>query len=652
MLLVWGLAVTPLLADQGTDALKRMSIEQLLDLEVTATRSAETAGEVAAAISVITTDDIRRSGARSLPEALRLVPGIQVGRIDGARWATGARGFADRLSRAMLVLVDGRAVYSPLFAGTYWEVQDLLLEDVDRIEVIRGPGGTLWGANAVNGIINIVTKGAAQTQGALATAEAGMYGQGIGALRFGGTARDGQLAYRFYGKGGQREHQSDVNGGEADRSRLGQVGGRADWTLSSRRALTVQGDVYRQRLGEGAVRTSYTAPFTQTTIVQAPLAGGNVLARLSGPVGSRAEFKLQTYYDRTSRDEVPVGEVRDTFDVDYQQSQHLWERHRMTFGAGYRVTSGVITAVAPSAILPARRTDNLFSAFVQDDITLLPNRLRATVGTKIEHNAYSGVELQPSARLLITPAPSTSLFASVSRAVRTPSRVETDYTTTSLVNPAVPVFVRLQPNPAFQSERLVAYEAGTRVRAGTRAYLTASAFYNVLDDVLSTEFVRQYAETIPPGPPHVVIDVMFRNGLFGEAHGAELTADVRPLAWLRGTAAYSYFKTSITRDPGAIDVSQERRYEGITPRHQVQAQASADLPRNVTVDLTLRHASSLAAGPVPAYTTVSLRAGWQISPRVDVSVVGQDVNRSTHLEWPGGRPIHRSLYAKVTFRHP
>ena len=170
MLLVWGLAVTPLLADQGTDALKRMSIEQLLDLEVTATRSAETAGEVAAAISVITTDDIRRSGARSLPEALRLVPGIQVGRIDGARWATGARGFADRLSRAMLVLIDGRAVYSPLFAGTYWEVQDLLLEDVDRIEVIRGPGGTLWGANAVNGIINIVTKGAAQTQGALATA--------------------------------------------------------------------------------------------------------------------------------------------------------------------------------------------------------------------------------------------------------------------------------------------------------------------------------------------------------------------------------------------------------------------------------------------------------------------------------------------------
>ncbi|MGE3958138.1 MAG: TonB-dependent receptor plug domain-containing protein [Vicinamibacterales bacterium] len=638
---------------QGTADLKRMSLEQLLEIEVsTVTRRPEQTGDVPAALFVITGDDIRRSGATSLPEALRLAPGLQAAQLDGGKWATGIRGFADRLSRAMLVLIDGRAVYSPLFAGTYWEVQDLMLEDIDPIEVIRGPGGTLWGANAVNGIINIVRKPASTTQGVLASAERGTFGHVAGGARVGGQSADGTLAYRFYGRAIRRAQEYQDTGTPYAGTRTVQAGGRADWRRQDGRLLTVQGDAYRVMLGQVAVRTSYVSPFRETDVVDSPLSGGNVLARMSRAAGAGRGFQLQAFYDRTVRRETPIGEVRDTVDLDYQQTERPWGRHRLAFGGGYRVTSGLIAAVAPSAILPPRRTDNLFTAFLQDEIRLAGDRLRASLGTKVEHNAYSGFVAQPSARLLWSPAADHTVFVSVTRAARTPSRVETDYTTTSLSNPAMPSFVRLVPNPGFRPETLVAYEAGYRVRPGARAYLTVSTFYNRLDDVLSTEFVRSYSETVAPGPPHTVLEVMFRNGLFGHAYGAELTADVRPIEIVRGTVNYAWSRTVVTRDPGAIDVSQERRYEGITPRHQFQAQAAVDLPFRLALDVSLRHVSALAAGPVAAYTTASVRLGWQASERVEIALVGQDVNRARHQEWPGGLLVQRSVVLKATFRQP
>ena len=648
---VWLAPAVTVHAQAGGQDLKRMSLEDLLNVEVTTvTRRPETTDEVPAAIFVITQNDIRRSGARSLPELLRLAPGVQVAQIDGSKWSTGIRGFADRLSRAMLVLIDGRAVYSPLFAGTYWEVQDTLLEDVERIEVIRGPGGTLWGANAVNGIINIVTKQAAQTQGVLATVEGGAYGYAVGGFRFGGQANAGKLNYRFYGKGLQRAHEYQPSGPEYDTSTMQQAGGRADWSLARQRTLTLQGDAYHQRLGEQAVRTFYTPPYREVTNVEAPLAGGNVLARLSGETSGGA-YQLQTYYDRTSRDEVPVGETRDTFDVDFQQVRRPRGRNQVTFGGGYRLTSGVVTAVAPSAIVPARRTDSLFSAFGQDEIELVPQRLSASLGAKVEHNAYSGFEIQPSARLLWTPHPAHTMFLAVTRAVRTPSRVETDYTTTSLVTPNGPTFVRLEPNPGFVAERLVAYELGYRVRPAARVYVTASGFYNSLDDALSTELLKVFTESTPPDPTRTIFPVMFRNGIFGESHGVELTADARPESWLRTTANYSYMKVAVTPDPGAQDISQQRRYEGLTPRHQVQAQVALDLPSNLSADLMLRHASELPSGPVPAYTTSTLRVAWQVTPQVELAVVGANLNDAHHLEWPGGVQIQRTIYAKLTWTH-
>jgi iron complex outermembrane receptor protein len=636
---------------QTAQELKRLTLEELTTMEIrTVSRGPEPASQVPAAVFVITSDDIRRSGVTSLPELLRLAPGVQVARIDAGRWAIGMRGFGDRLSRSMLVLIDGRAVYSPLFAGTYWEVQDVLLEDIDRIEVIRGPGGTLWGANAVNGIVSIVTKSARDTQGLVALAGAGSSDYGRVGVRYGGAV--GQSGYmRGYVKGVTMGPQFHPDGMSEDSLWRVQSGFRGDWTLPAGRAFTVQGDVYESRLGERSVATSYTPPFSTVSNVDAPLSGGNVLARLSGRFGTTTEYQVQTYYDRTDRDERPVGETRDTFDMDYQQRRPLGEEHRLTWGAGYRLTSGRITAVPPSAFMPPTRTDNLFSAFVQDELLVLPDRLMLTAGAKIEHNAYSGVELQPSGRISWSINADNTLVGSVTRAVRTPSRVETDYTTTSLVSPAPPTFVRLLPNPGFVPEELVAYEVGHRIRVGN-AYVTASGFFNQLTNILSTELGTSFVETTP-GTPHVILPVQFLNGLHGNSHGVELTGEVRPASWWRSAVNYSLLRIQLTRDAGSRDVSQERRNEGLSPQHQFQLSSSFDLPRRVTLDWYLRAISELRAGPVPAYATSDVRLAWQSSTGLEVALVGQNLHQPHHLEWRDGAAateLRRSFAVTMTLR--
>ena len=637
----------------GPRELKRMSLEELMAIEITTvSRVPERTAAVPAAVYVITQDDIRRSGATSLPEVLRLAPGIQVARLDASRYAIGMRGFADRLARSMLVLVDGRAVYSPLFAGTYWEVQDTLLEDIERIEVIRGPGGTLWGANAVNGIINIVTKQAGDTQGTLVTANLGSNAFGPVGVRYGGSAGS-RFRFRAYGKAFQRDAQFHPDDVDYDDWRMIQGGFRGDWSLPRSRTVTVQGDAYAVRLGQRVALPTLTPPFARVSTRDAPLSGGNLLARWSGPVGGQGAFQLQTYYDRTSRDELPVAETRDTFDVDFQHRRHLWTRHDLVWGLGYRVTAGRISAVQPTAFSPEDRSDNLYGAFVQDDIALVPERLRVIFGTKVEHNAYSGFEIQPSGRIVWTLDSANTLVASVTRAVRTPSRVETDYTTTSLANPAIPAFVRLRPNQEFRSEELVAYEMGYRARPVDRLYVTFSGFHNQLENALSTELLASFVETAPP-PPRLILPVTFANGLTGKSYGLEVAGDVRPATWWRWTANYSYLQIEVSRKPGSADVSQERRYEGLAPHHQVQIRSSLDLPRGFEFDWFLRYTSELTAGPVPAYTTSNARLSWQAAPRLEVALVGQDLHQPRHLEWPSGAganvQVQRSGYVSVTWR--
>lgn len=634
--------------------LRRLSLEELLELEITTvTRRPQPQAQTPAAVHIITQADIRRSGATSLPELLRLVPGMHVARLDHNKWAMGMRGFTDRLSRAMLVMIDGRAVYSPLFAGTYWEEQGYLLEDVDRIEVIRGPGGTLWGANAVNGIVNIVTKAARETQGSLMRAGGGSSERGLVGVRYGGRHGDG-LHYRVYGRYLTRAPGFHADGADFDDYQFGQAGFRADWTLAHDRQLTVQGGLFGAAAGERFDLISYTPPYSVTLDDDADLSGGHVVARWEDRPGAAESFRLQVFYDRTNRREPPFREARDTFDVDFQRGMRPLGRHTVTWGLGYRVTSGRTESLPTLRFLPPDATEQLFSAFVQDEIELRPERLRLTLGSKLERDDYSGLELQPSARLMWTPAPAHTFVLSVARAVRTPSRVERDLELTSILVPSIPLFLRVDPNREFSPERLIAYEAGYRAQPANRLALVIAAFYNQLDDVLSTEVGSTFQETDPSGTRQI-LPVLFGNGLHGNSHGVEVSSDVRLTDWWRWTGSYALLRTQLTRDAGSMDGSQEVRGEGLSPRHQLQWESSVDLPGQVELDWLFRYVSALTAeGGVPAYATSDLRLGWFATSRLELSLVGKDLHDAHHLEFPGGSggnvEVRRSVFGRVTWR--
>jgi iron complex outermembrane receptor protein len=374
------------------------------------------------------------------------------------------------------------------------------------------------------------------------------------------------------------------------------------------------------------------------------------MARWNLPVGATNSLQVQTFYEHTDRDEVPVAETRDTFDADVQFAVGRWASHHLLWGGAYRTSSGRIDAVLPTQFFPPDLVDNVYSAFVQDEITVAPDRLRLSAGVKVEHNDYSGVETQPSVRLLWTPHADHGVFWSITRAVRTPSRVETDYQTTALVSPSPPTFVRLLPNPDFQPEELIAHEAGYRVRPAENAYFTVSGFYNQVDNILSTEGQPPFVEENPP-PSHVVIPLTFGNGLRGHTYGVELTADVRATSWWRWTGNYSYLRIDLERKPGSNDLSQVRRNEGLSPRHQAQMQASIDLASQWTLDWMLRYVSRLAEGPVPAYATSNVRIGWQVDPQLEIALVGRNLHQAHHLEWSGSPNIdvQRSAHLQVTW---
>ncbi|MGH9509586.1 MAG: TonB-dependent receptor plug domain-containing protein, partial [Terriglobales bacterium] len=363
--------------------LTELSVEELANVEVTtAGKKPQKRAEVAAAVYVITQEDIRRSGATSIPEVLRLVPGVTVARIDANKWAIGTRGFPSRLSRSMLVLMDGRSVYTPLFAGVYWEVQDTPLEDIERIEVIRGAGGTLWGANAVNGVVNAITRDAKDTQGMLASAGAGTVDRGFSTFRYGGRWGE-KNAYRIYGKFFNRDPGFHAAGNNFDDWRMGQAGFRSDWELNSRDRFTLQGDFYRGESGQRVRFTILSPPSVATVQQNAELSGGNLLGRWRRALGENGEAALQFYYDRTDRSEPTFREVRDTFDLDFQNRLPLGRRHDLNWGAGYRLSSGEFAGVPSIGFRPPRRTDHLFSLFLQDGITLLENRLSLTLGSRL-----------------------------------------------------------------------------------------------------------------------------------------------------------------------------------------------------------------------------------------------------------------------------
>ena len=640
-------------AAQGEDDLDQLTLEELMSVPVTTvSRSPELAANVPAAIAVITADDIRRSGATSLAEVLRQAPGMQVARVDAGKWAIGTRGFADRLSRSLLVLIDGRAVYSPLFAGTYWETQHVMLEDIERIEVIRGPGGTLWGSNAVNGIINVITRSSRDTQGGLVSAAAGTEAH-HGSLRY-GRAVGGSTWLRGYVSGFDHEAQHATGPVEYDAWRLGQVGFRMDSDLAGGRTLMIQGAAYDARLGEWVVRTSLAPPYRDAGPVDLPLRGGSFLARWTTPLNTDDELELQTWYELTDREEYPLSETRHTVDVDLQLRHYGLPRQEIVWGAAYRWSWADLTS-APTSSLPDG-SEALLSVFAQDEISFASDQVRVTLGAKLEHNRYSGLEVQPTARLAWLVSPTNTFWAAATRAIRRPSRVERLYATMSILDPTAPAFIRLSPNADFRPEKLWAYETGYRVRPHERLYVTVSGFYNVWHDLISTELLAApFQETVPPAPTRTIFPVGFGNSIDGESAGVETTIDVRPTGWWRAAGHYAFLSVWMTPEPGSADLTQESRYEDGSPRHQVSLRNSLDLPRNVTLDWHLRYASELPDLDISSYATSDVRLAWRFTEEAELEAVGRNLHDAHHAEWAGENggadvEIQRSLYVGLSWR--
>jgi len=635
-----------------------MSLEQLGQVEVTTvSKEPEEVWKTAAAIFVITQDDIRRSGATSIPEALRLAPGVEVARIDSNKWSIGIRGFGSRLSRDVLVLIDGRTVYTTLLAGTYWEVQNVPLEDVDRIEVIRGPGGTIWGPNAVNGVINIITKNSKDTRGEMVSAGGGSVDQGDLTVRYGG-GNGKTFNYRVYGMGFDRGPEFHLDGDNYDSWRDLQGGFRMDFTRSERDNFTVQGDIYDEGAGETVTAVTYAPPYSQIVRGTERLSGGNILARWDRTLGDGKDIQVQAYYDRANRHEPNFTDLRDTYDVDFLDRFRLPERQQISWGFGARFSRGANpTVVTGLYFLPEARTDELFSGFFEDDIGLVRDRLSLSVGTKLLKTNYTGVQLEPSVRLIWTPTSTQSLWAAFTHAVRTPSDAERAFYLTGFIGLApggLPYFARFNANPDFSSEELNGYEIGYRRLLGPNLYLDIAGFFNHYSDLFSEDITgAPFLETSPP-PPHLLLPADFGNGLLGTTRGVEIAPQWKPMPFWRLGASYSFLEMKIERSPNSLDVGTAPIIEGSSPRHQLTAQSGFDITRAFSLDLTYRYVSALQAQTIEAYSTADARFAWHPKPYIELSVVGSNLLQPYHFEYasdPGPNVgIKRSVYGQITWR--
>lgn len=591
-------------------------MEELMNLEVTSvSRQPEKLTEVASAIQVITQEDIRRSGATSLPEALRLATNLQVAQLNSYASIISARGFNALYANKLLVMIDGRTVYSPLFAGVFWDAQSVVLEDVERIEVISGPGGTMWGANAVNGVINIITKSAEQTQGLYASGAVGTYLRKQGTIRYGGTLGS-DISYRVYAQHSDRDHTFLPDGTEvADKWSLTQGGFRMDYKASEENKLMFQGNLYGGR--------EQTLPKATT------LDGQNVLGRWTRNF-SESQLVVQAYFDRTWRRMPTIGFELKTYDFDIQHRFPLGKRQSILMGAGYRLMEDEVTNYTTSGgILPNYRRMDLFNAFIQDEINVVPNLLQLTLGTKILHNVFTKFELQPSARLAWTPNQQHTLWGAISRAVRTPSRIDVDYFIPTI--PVPPDQPHVAGGPNFISEKVVAYELGYRVQPSSKLRLSLATFYNQYDDLYSVE----------PLPGTQIYQI--QNGTEGTSWGAELSGTYQVLKQWRLRGGYTYFDKDLQSKPGR---SFDHSILGYDAQSQILVQSILDLPGNFQLDVTSRHIGELA-GLAPDYFTFDVRLAW-LFRQLEFSVVGQNLWEDRHKEW--GTEIPRNIYGRVSCR--
>jgi iron complex outermembrane recepter protein len=658
-------------------------LDELMNIEVTsASRKEEKLFEIPAAVYVITQEDIRRSGLTSIPEILRMVPGLNVARINESTWAISTRGFNHRFANKMLVLIDGRSVYTPLFSGVFWNAQDVVIEDIERIEVIRGPGGTLWGANAVNGIINIITKHARDSQGGLLSLAGGSEERGLNTFRYGGKA-GGQMFYRAYVKYLNRhlaiERPTVINGlsyGQANDHSWRQMRGgfRLDWDKSEKDKFSLTGDLYRGSETQKPLYIPGLPLITSNDDERDRNSGGNIVARWNRVLSPTADFNAQFYYDRTFNDNLILDEKRDTYNLEFQHHFVAQKRHDIVLGGGYRYSIGDTQNDGDDwlQINPQRDAFNLFSTFAQDKIALKDKELWLTLGTKLEHYDFAGWQLQPSARLLWMPNAKHSMWASVSRAVRVPSRIERDSTALAAGVPTkegLIATVRLQGNHDFRSEVLVATEVGYRVQPNNRLYFDFAGFRNSYDYLKTSERGQPIVD-FTKRPPTITIPVNYANMMTAVTYGGEIAANASVTPYWKLSGSYSLFSARFRRAPNSVDVNYEL-VDQSTPKHQFQIRSSLNLKSRFEIDNSLYFVSALtaekatgdavqfagdrAALTILRYTRFDSRFGWQVNKKVNFSFVGQNLFNPSHFEFGSfgqgilSDEIRRAVYGKVTW---
>lgn len=640
--------------------LSSFSLEELMNIQVTSvSKKEQSVSNAPAAVFVITQEDIRRSGVTSVPDALRMVPGINVAQIDSNKWAVSARGFVGRFSNKILVMIDGRTVYTTLFSGTFWENHDLLLEDIERIEVIRGPGATLWGANAMNGVINIITKHAEDTQGGLVSMRTGSEETAIAGIRYGDTIGD-DTYYRWYVKNRTIDDLVFADGSDAmDEWQQNKMGFRLDSQLTDTDTLMFQSNVMHEDTNSNGIGFSGTPPYTYDLLFDNETNIFDLSTRWERDLGDEESLALQLFYTWDDRQIYDFKEMRHTVDLDFQHRFPLFERHEILWGAGYRFTTDEIVSTPKIIFFDSTRDLHLFSFFVQDEITLIEDELELYLGTKIEHNDFTGVEIQPNARLIWTLNESNTFWASVSRAVRTPARSDQRAINNLLLIPPdsplnpfqLPALARgVSTGIMTESEDIIAFELGYRSAWFEKVTVDAAVFYNVYDQIINGSFGNPFVEDFV-GTPVLVIPFPSIYNEQAETYGFELSVDYSVTDWWSLKPAYTYYQAHFKDEIEFADIKIFEDHQF----HQVSFRSQMNFPHDIELDLWLRYMDNFSLQNVSSYLVLDARVGWKPKENIDVSVGFQNGLDSQHPEFtdPIFDSIKRSevehkIYAQVT----
>lgn len=636
--------------DAGSPDLADMALRDLLELEVVSVSKApQLRHHAPAAVHVITAEDIRRAGVLSIPEALRLAPGVQVARINANKWAITVRGFNTLYAQKLLVLVDGKTVYSPLFSGVHWEELDFPVEDIERIEVIRGPSAALWGANAVNGVINIITKPAQETQGGLFSTATGTDLKTRNVARYGGQAGE-SLSYRVYAKYADRNDFRTQEGQPAeDDWRSVRTGFRLDWVPETEDRLVVQGHLYDQDSGMRIMVPRNFPPGMRTLAVRRETTAGFVQGVWRRQFANEGALELKLSYERGNREHPALVERRDTVNTELLFRQQPGGTHRFTAGLGYRYTADDTFSDYGLDYDPASRADHLVWLYANDEITLVPDRLKLTLGAEAEHNAYSGFEFQPSARLAYTPSDKQMFWAAVSRAVQVPSRSFHDARFSVARFPFGEIAI--QGNEDSGAEEVFSADLGYRRQLRENLSLDLAVFFNHYDQLRTTE---QQFPRLGGFPPHLILAQRYANKMEGNTYGAELVVDWQPLPRWQLSATYSWLNMDLRLDSSSNSRASLSGEEE-SPQHQARLHSRVDLGKHWEWDTTLYYVDRLAALDTDSYLRLDTRLGWRPTEAVDVSVGAQNLLGGPHKEFEpieGVVPneIRPSVYGMITWR--